>query len=397
MLIVDSSAGMASRTDNEDRMALARQRAAEVVGRLPEGGRVTVVAAADTANVLVSETDDRDAALEAIDGIEASQVPGDLTDAFALASALAARDSDKYDRRRHRCLRRSPCRTSGSAHRWVVEQVGATDANQAIAALSALRRAGGAQLDLFVAIANFLAGGGHAPPRGLRRRRARRRARPHHPGRPAVGGNHQHRPLVSVAGVEARLAGSDALATDDRAFAGVPAEETTRALLVGEGSAYLETVLAYPLPRLELYAVNEAGYEDALEEAAADELPYGLFVFDGVVPADPPPGPALYVDPDEDGAFGTVAGRIDGPLIDRTDPEEPLLRFVDLTTVHIGRAREIEPAAGMRAVVSTPLRRTPWWQSASPGARRRGRHRLRPGRVRPAAADRLPTADEQPG
>ena len=94
VLIVDTSASMATPTDGEDRMALARERAADVVGRLPEGGRVTVVAAADTANVLVSETDDRDAALEAIDGITATQLPGDLTDAFALASALAARDSD---------------------------------------------------------------------------------------------------------------------------------------------------------------------------------------------------------------------------------------------------------------------------------------------------------------
>ncbi|MBA2634681.1 MAG: hypothetical protein H0U86_17080, partial [Chloroflexi bacterium] len=37
----------------------------------------------------------------------------------------------------------------------------------------------------------------------------------------------------------------------------------------------------------------------------------------------------------------------------RTDPNEPVLRFVDLSTVHIGRAREIVAADGLRAVVST--------------------------------------------
>jgi hypothetical protein len=36
------------------------------------------------------------------------------------------------------------------------------------------------------------------------------------------------------------------------------------------------------------------------------------------------------------------------------DPDEPLLRFVDLTTVHLGRARAIEPAASLRPIVSTP-------------------------------------------
>jgi hypothetical protein len=55
---------MATNTDDEDRMGLARERARDVVGRLPVGGRVTVVAAADTADVLVSETDDTDAALD---------------------------------------------------------------------------------------------------------------------------------------------------------------------------------------------------------------------------------------------------------------------------------------------------------------------------------------------
>ena len=94
VLIVDTSASMATRTDDEDRMGLARERARDVVARLPVGGRITVVAAADTADVLVSETDDTDAALEAIDGIAATQLPGDLTDAFALSSALAQRDAD---------------------------------------------------------------------------------------------------------------------------------------------------------------------------------------------------------------------------------------------------------------------------------------------------------------
>ena len=351
VLIVDTSASMATRTDDEDRLALARERAAEVVGRLPEGGRVTVVAAADTANVLVSETDDHDAALEAIDSIVASQLPGDLTDAFALSSALAARDSDST----------IVVVTDASGDRLpevgvgapvVVERVGATDANQSIAALSALRRSGGAQLDLFVAVANPSA------------TEAVRRLEVYADGalidarELTIPAGQRSEALISTvpagaATVEARLAGSDALATDDRAFAIVPAEERTRALLVGGGNAYLENALAL-LPRLELYAVGAAGYEDALEEAAADGTPYGLIVFDGGLPDEVPPAASIYIDPGGDGDFGTVDGRIESPLIDRPDPEEPLLRFVDLTTVHVGRARTIELADGMRAVVATP-------------------------------------------
>ncbi|MGH2401962.1 MAG: VWA domain-containing protein [Candidatus Limnocylindria bacterium] len=351
VLIVDTSASMATRTDDEDRMELARERAREVVERLPVGGRITVVAAADTADVLVSETDDTDAALEAIEGITATQLPGDLTDAFALSSALAQRDADSTvvvvtD------AAGDELPDVGVGAPVLVERIGETDANQAIAALSALRRAGGAQMDLFVAVSNPSAA------------EATRRLEVYADGELVdareltIPAGQRSEALVStVPGnarlVEARLAGADALVTDDRAFAIVPADETTRALLVGDGNAYLENALAL-LPRLELYAVDADGYADALADAEEAGTPYGLLVFDGIVPDEPPSVPGLYLNPDADGPFGAVGERIENPVIDRVDPDEPVLRFVDLSTVHIGRARQIDAAEGMRAVVETP-------------------------------------------
>lgn len=351
VLIVDTSASMATRTADEDRMADARARARDVVARLPEGGRVTVVAAADSATVLVSETDDRAAALEAIDGIESTELPGDLTDAFALASALASRDSDSTvvvvtD------ASGAELPEAGVEAPVLVELVGATDANQSIAALSVVRRAGGAQLDLFAAVANPSA------TEATRRLEvyaddtlvdARKLTIPAGQRSEVLIGT-----VPAAAGfVEARLAGSDALATDDRAYAIVPAEAATRALLVGPGNPYLENALAL-LPRLELFAVGEAGLADALAEADEAGTPYGLLVFDGVVPDESPAIPSLYVDPPADGPYGAVDGRLDRPVIDRTDPAEPLLRFVDLSSVHVGRARAIEPSDGVRGIVLTP-------------------------------------------
>ena len=351
VLIVDTSASMAVRGAGEDRMAEARERARDVVERLPEGGRVTVVSAADSANVLVSESGDRDAALEAIDGIEATQSPGDLTDAFALASALAARDSDSTvvvvtDASGDRLP------SVGVGAPVLVELVGTADGNQAIAALSATRAAGGTAIDLFVAVTNPSSAA------------ATRRLEVYADGQLvdardlAIPAGQRSEALISTvpsatAIIEARLAGEDALTVDDRAFALVPAQETVRSLVVGPGNEFLESALAL-LPRLELFAVGVAGYDDALADAAEAGTPYGFIVFDGVVPDEPPEVPALYLDPEADGPYGTVEGRIDGPIIERPDPDEPLLRFVDLSTVHIGRARNIEPATGLRAVVSTP-------------------------------------------
>jgi hypothetical protein len=64
--------------------------------------------------------------------------------------------------------------------------------------------------------------------------------------------------------------------------------------------------------------------------------------------------PAIYIGPAKDGVFGTVGGVLDGPALDRTDPADPLLRFVDFSTLHIGRARAVTLADGMRAALSTP-------------------------------------------
>ena len=350
VLIVDTSASMGTLEAGTPRMAQAQAAARRVVGQLPEGGHVTVVAADDSAHVLIGDTDDRSAALAAIDRIQATQVPGDLTDAFALASALAARASDSTvvvvtdanaDRLPHVGI-------GAPVH---VERVGTTDANQAVAALSLLRRSGGAQLDLFVAVSNpsgsdvtrrleIYADGALVDARDL-----------------AIPAGQRSEALISTVPqsakvVEARLAGDDALAVDDRAFALVPQAGSIRALLVGPGNSYLENALAL-LPRLELFAVGADGYTAAVAAADKAGTPYGIVIFDRNVPAQPPTIPALYVGPTASGAFGAVGGLLDGPVLDRTDPADPLLRFVDLSTLHVGRARAITLAGGLRPVVST--------------------------------------------
>jgi hypothetical protein len=350
VLIVDTSASMGTVEDDTTRIELAQVAARRVIDQLPEGGHVTVVAADDSAHVLVSDTDDRAAALAAVDTMVATQVPGDLTDAFALASALAARDSDST----------VVVVTDANADRLPpvgigapvqVERVGTTDGNQAVAALSLLRRSGGAQLDLFVAVSN---------PSGTDVTRrleiyaddvlvdARDMTIPAEQRSEALISSVPQGARV----VEARLAGEDALAVDDRAFALVPAAGAVRALLVGPGNAYLENALAL-LPRLELYAVGADGLADALEAAEEDGAPYGILIFDRTLPDDPPTVPALFVGPTADGPFGSVGRIVDGPALDRPDPADPLLRFVDLSTLHIGRARSVTLAEGMRPVVES--------------------------------------------
>jgi hypothetical protein len=351
VLIVDTSASMGATDADGPRIELAREAARGIIDELPQGGRVTVVAADATANVLVSETDERSQALDALDAISATQLPGDLTDAFALASALAARDADSTvvvvtdaggdD---------LPAVGIGAPIRVV--RVGSSDANQAVAALSVARRSGGAQLEAFVAVSN---------PSGAEVTRrlelyaddalvdARELTIP--------AGRRAEAIVASVPAdaqvVEARLAGEDALATDDRAVALVPSDAPVRTLIVSAGNTYLEQAFAL-LPRLEVYAVAPDAYADALDEAETAGTPYGLVVFDRWQPATPPDAAALYVAPDADGPWGVAGEAIDAPAIGATRADEPVLRYVDLSTVHIGRARELTLATGMRPIVATP-------------------------------------------
>jgi hypothetical protein len=350
VLVIDTSASMGATDAAGPRIEAARAAARTVVGRLPEGGRITVVAADDSAHVLASETSDRSTALAAIAGVKSTQLPGDLTDAFALASALAARDADST----------VVVVTDATADRLppigigapvVVERVGDADTNQAVAALSVVRRSGGAQLDTFVAVTNLAAAdvtrrleiyadGVLVDARDL-----------------AIGAAQRTEAIIGTVPsgakvVEARLAGSDALAVDDRALAIVPSGTPIRTLLVSDGNAYLENALAL-LPRLELYAVNRAGYDAALADAATAGTPYGLIVFDGLVPPAPPRIPSLFVGPEADGPFGTLGQVIGAPSIGRTNPDDPLLRYIDLSSVHVGRTPTVTLATGMRPAVAT--------------------------------------------
>lgn len=348
VLIVDTSASMGAVDPEGERIAAARDAARVVIDELPQGGRVTVVAADATAHVLISETDERSEARDAIAGITASQLPGNLTDAFALASALAARDADSSvvvvtdaggdD---------LPSVGIGAPIRVV--QVGSNDANQAVAALSVSRRSGGAQLEAFVAVSNpseaevtrrleIYADGALVDAREL-----------------TIPAGRRAEAIVSTVPadaevVEARLDGDDALATDDRAFALVPADAPVRTLVVTSGNTYLEQAFAL-LPRLEVYAVAPDGYADALAEAEEAETPYRLFVFDRWQPDVAPDAASFVIAPPGDGSWGTLGGTLDTPGIGATSADEPVLRYVDLSTVHIGRARELRLGDGMRSVI----------------------------------------------
>ncbi len=147
---------------------------------------------------------------------------------------------------------------------------------------------------------------------------------------------------------ETSTAAPDPLTVDDRAWAIVPPARLRTVLLVGEGDPYLETALSY-LPDTELYGVAPDAYGPGTKPGLFD-----LIIFEGFLPAELPARPILAIAPPASSPLGTVTGTLSNPGIGSLDATDPILRYVDLTTTHVGEAVRLDLPAWARPVIPGP-------------------------------------------
>ena len=353
VIVIDTSASMAATDVTPNRLEAAKDLAIEALKDLPAGGKVSVIAAGKTARVVANGTTDLGRVRAAIDSIAISPSTGDLADALRLANALAARSGDAE------ILVATDAALASKPevrldHPVSVLQVGRGRSNQAIVALAVRTAPSGVSRSVFVSIAN------------LDLERSERRLEVWGDGvlleARDVYNDPQTRTEViiddvphDVAVVEVRLSRetdegsvSDLLELDDRAWAIVPPDHLRRILLVGEGDPYLETALSY-LPNTELYGVT-------LEKFGDDTHPelFDLIVFEGALPATLPDRPILAIGPERSSPLGDVTGVLRDPLIGALDADEPILRYVDLSTTHVGTARKMTLPAWARTIIPGP-------------------------------------------
>jgi len=146
------------------------------------------------------------------------------------------------------------------------------------------------------------------------------------------------------------MAALDHLALDDRAWAVVPDQRVRNVLLIGDGSLFLRNALAL-LPDVELYGVTEQEWE----AGTARDATWDLVVLEGVVPDPLPQAPILALAPAISSPLGEVSGALTAPGVGTPSPDEPLLRDVDLSRFHIGRAQRMVTPGWARVVVPGPL------------------------------------------
>ena len=81
---------------------------------------------------------------------------------------------------------------------------------------------------------------------------------------------------------------------------------------------------------------------------------WDLIIFEGTVPADLPDVPILAIAPDRSSPLGTVNGTLPNPGIGSLNPDEPILSFVDLSTLHVAEAARMTLPDWARAVIPGP-------------------------------------------
>ena len=366
VLVIDTSASMGATDVVPDRLTVAKAAALDALRDLPAGGKVSVVAAGRTARVVVNATSDIGRVRAAVGDLTVQATRGDLGDALNLADALAARSGDaEILVATDAALAVTP--TSRLEHKVKVLPVGRDRRNQAIVALAVRQSASGVTHSVFVSVAN------------LDIQPATRHLQVYGDGvlleaRDLVLDPQTRADAIiddipaGVAVVEVRLdrkGTTDQLAVDDTAWAVVPPEHLRRILLVAEGDPYLETALTY-LPNTELYGVKPADYGPSTHPELFD-----LVIFEGPLPAELPAKAILAIAPRASSPLGDVTGTLKDPGIGSLDPDEPILRYVDLSTTHVGTAVRMVLPAWARAIIPGPAG-APLLYSGDLGGRRVG-------------------------
>jgi Ca-activated chloride channel homolog len=361
ILVVDTSASMAATDVLPNRLEAAKSAAVEALKELPTGGKVSVIAAERTARIVANETTDLSRVRQAITGLQPTSTTGDLGDALELASKLARRSGDAQILVATDNALATPPTNRVDAPITVLS-VGRDQKNQAIVALAVRTDPSALTQSAFIGIAN------------LDLESAEGRVEVFGDGvlieaQDVVLDPQTRQDIIvdditngrerTVGVLEVRLTSPDAAATgapdqlalDDRAWAVVPPARERVILVVGEGDPYLETALG-KLPNVDLWLGTPAEY--ARNPDNPEGKPWDLVIFEGNVPTQLPDVPILAIAPDRSSALGQVNGTLTNPGIGTIDPNEPILSFVDLSTIHIAESARMTLPDWARAVIPGP-------------------------------------------
>jgi hypothetical protein len=352
ILIIDTSASMAARDIQPNRLEAAKQQARRIIGGLPDDARVTVIAAGEGAEVRVSSSQDPRQVDLAIDSLQVQPGGSRMEEALELASAIAARQPETEMVVLSDGNVDLPERLAVSGQvRYL--PVGTQDDNQAISLLSIERNLEG--LTAFAQVTNYAAVG--AEPQ-------QRRISFFADGQLVQAFDLELEPdsqqavlapdlPISAAMIEARLDGQDMLSLDDRAWVINRPVQPVQVTLVSQGNRFLETGLSL-LPGVALTSILPEDWEVATGPASDEQTGSRLTIFDGHVPLTRtlPAENMLFIGPLTSSEFFTITGSIENPVFGAAEAADPLLDDIsDLRSINLLDAARIPLPDWARPVI----------------------------------------------
>lgn len=332
--VIDASASMSVASGDTTRLEAAKAAALEQVGISEPGDRLTVMSFGNQPAVLAYQTRDEQSARAAVESIAQTATVGSVDRVLQLAVSLADSlpGSEVY------------FYTDGSFPSPAVAEsinttvyfvrVGTPADNQGISAFAIRRRLD--SLEAFVQVQNYSAESVTVPLAVLADGEPLERRDITLAPYPDAGSSLD---LVfgdfppGVSRVDAVLDHQDALAADNRTASILMPPPVLRALLVSDTPFFLSTVFA-PLPFMALDHVRP------VEFRPADV--YDLYIFDGWLPPELPPGNWLIFNPPAGSPLLPVSGEIVEPPLDYVAQDHSLMQFVDIRDLRVSRARRLE-------------------------------------------------------
>ena len=338
ILVLDASASMQASDVSPSRFGEVQRKALRLIDQLPQASLTTVILMGDIPKVIVAQSKDRGRVRRAIAEARPAASGANLASALSLAASVVRGE------RPAQVVVMSDGNVTGLQPLGPLpfdlrhEPVGTSHSNLAIAAFSirhtetgteGLARVANYGQETRATSLHLYADGSLYDVRELE---------------VAGSGDQTVRwaSLPSAAVLNARLIPGDTFALDDQAWATGGSGNKARALLVSRGNRFLEKALSLQ-PGLEVTrATPDAFYSDR---------GYDLWVFDGFLPTSLPDGAVLVLDP----PAGSAAWVSSAPVpVQTTRPGgDEILRYVDLSNVHVREAVPLRPLPEARVLLES--------------------------------------------
>lgn len=345
VVILDGSASMqANDEEGRSRFERAKQEASTLIDSMQGDQRMSVVLSGPTASMAASASNSKTALHDALKSLLASNGKADMAGALTLAAASARQLGNSTvvlisdgAFSADQALPEVPGKAS-------YINVGKSDSNVGITSLSLRDAQGGPQL--FAAVYNS----GKESISVMLTIKVDGKLRDSLRVEVPAGGEQtatlQGLPLDTRL-VEAQLSldgkGKDYLAADNTAWALRTSRPASNVLLVSEGNSFLEKSLQL-MPNVKLFKAAPSSY------TPSDG--FGLTVLDAYMPAQLPPGSLLIFAP-PDSPMLPVSGTLAYPQVGQVAVNDPLMRFADLSQMHLAGAQRIITPTWARVLAST--------------------------------------------